>query len=148
MAEQVKMSFELNEEMLGIIAREYDYSKVVDKFSAAIKGKKTNDVDGVARDVFGTYGAEWIKRCMQLGEEYSDRTYEILREADDLTGGDLRFPLIPQRILEIAYLAILDLELLPVVENNKYRLIYRIENCKVFKDITEKCGKDIASTLP
>ena len=93
------LSFELNEDMLALIAQEYNARDIAEKFAREVTQKET----AVAvEDVFGKYGTELAQRSLQLGSEYSDRTYEILLETIDHTGGAYKIPLLPQRFLEIA----------------------------------------------
>lgn len=148
MSELARVSFELNEEMLALIAREFAIEPLVNGFAQAISGKKAREIANIAEETFTRYGVNWIRRSHQLGEEYPDRTYEVLKEAIDSTGGGLWFPLLPQRFLEIAYLSILDTEFLPVIENNPWRLVYRIDRCKVFQATRDRCGEGVASILP
>ena len=148
MTKQAEISFELNEEMLGIIAKEFSIQELVDKFAQAISGKKPGEIEKIAEDIFTRYAVDWIRKSKQLGEEYSDRTYQVLMEQIDATGGHMRFPLVPQRILEIAYLSTQEMELLPILENNSKRLVYWLDACKVFPLIKEKCGEEVANMLP
>ena len=88
-----------------------------------------------------------MKRTLELGEEYPDRTYEVLKESIDKTGGYYKFTLLPQRFLEIAYLSTQDISILPIVENNAQRLVYRMVDCLTYKTIKERCGEQIANLL-
>ena len=148
MPELAKASFELNEEMLNLIAQEFDVQQLAVRFARAIKGKKPEEIESTAGEIFTRYGTDWIRKSLQLGEEYPDRTYEVLKEAIDSTGSNLWFPLLPQRFLEIAYLSTYGLEFLPVIENNPRRLVYRIDDCKMFQAIKQECGKNVADKLP
>ena len=148
MTEPARVSFELNEEMLGLIKQEFSIQQLVNRLAQAISGKKAEEMESIAQDIFTRYGIDWIRRSQQLGEEYPDRTYGVLKEAIDSTGGELWFPLLPQRVLEIAYLSIQDMEFLPVIENNPRRLVYRIDDCQVLPAIREECGEEVANMLP
>ena len=148
MTDLAKSSFELNEHMLRLIAQEFDIQKIVRHFAQAIEGKKLEEIENIAEEIFTCYGADWIRKSLQLGEEYPDRTYEVLKEGIDTTEGNLWFPLLPQRFLEIAYLSTQGLEFLPVIENNPRRLVYRIENCQMFQAVKTECGTQIANILP
>ena len=148
MTELAKESFELNPELLSLIAKQFDIEQLVDRLAQAISGKKPEEIENITEEIFTTYGVDWIRKSRELGEEYSDRTYEVLKQAIVSTGGENRFPLLPQRVLEIAYDSTFKLELLPVLENNSKRLVYRIENCRMFQAIKEKCGEKVANTLP
>ncbi|MBW2324086.1 MAG: hypothetical protein JRF41_11330 [Deltaproteobacteria bacterium] len=69
-------------------------------------------------------------------------------EAIDKTGGYLRFALAPQRFLEIAYLSTQEISILPIIENNVNRLVYRMVDCDTYKNLKEKCGEEVANLLP
>jgi hypothetical protein len=148
MTSKPMLSYELNEEMLALIAKEFDIHEMAKRFSEALSGQKAKEAERLGKELFTTYGVDWMKRSLQLGEEYPDRTYEVIREAMDSTGDYPRFPLLPQRFIEIAYLAVHDLEYLPVIENNPKRFAYRIDDCKVYQALGEACGKPVAETMP
>jgi hypothetical protein len=140
-------SFELSMEMVGLLRNAFDPPIIVEDFSKAIAGKKAGELDAIARDVYGKYGVAWMRRTLQLGEEYPDRTYEILKEGVDKTG-EMKFPLVLQRFIEIAYLSTQQFRVLPIVENWAKRLVYKVKDCYLYKTEIEKCGQDVASVLP
>ena len=140
-------SYELNPEMLKMIGEQFDVDKVTTKFAEAVKGKSSSEIETVGKDIFEAYGRDWMKMSHKLGEEYPDRTYEVLLEAVDKTGGYLKFALVPQRFIEIAYLSTQDLSILPIIENNRNKLVYRLVDCKTYKMIKEKCGDEVATRL-
>ncbi|MBL7209043.1 MAG: hypothetical protein ISS52_02990 [Dehalococcoidia bacterium] len=147
MAEKKALSYELNQDMLALIRREFDIEKVVTRFSEAIANKSKQQIEEIGKEIFAEYGRDLIQRTLQLGEEYPDRTYEVLKEAIDQLGGYYKFALLPQRFLEIAYSSILELANLPVMENSPRRLAYRITDCPIYKSLTDKCGKDVAKLM-
>ena len=140
-------SFDLNEEMIALLRQECNPQKVVTKFADAIAGKKGLEIDDIAKEVFGEYGREWMKKVLQLGEEYPDRTYEVLKEVIDLTG-DYSFPHVTQRFIEIAYLGTQQFLHLTVLENYPERLLYQVPDCYVYKLLQEKCGSEAANLMP
>lgn len=144
-AETKKLSFELNEEMLALIAKEFNAEDVADKFSkeAAEKGAAE-----AGKSVFGAYGRQLAQRSLQLGNEYSDRTYEVMLEMIDHTGGAYKFPLLPQRFLEIAYLSTQELYAFPVRINSNQKFLFEISDCKIFKALESKCKKEDLQDIP
>ena len=140
-------SYELNPEMLKQLGEEFDADKITSKFADAIKGKSRSEIETIGKEIFETYGRDWMKQCHKLGDEYPDRTYEVLLETIDKTGGYYKFALLPQRFLEIAYLSTQEISILPIVENNKDRLIYRMVDCSIYNNIKEKCGEDTANLM-
>lgn len=143
-----KYSYELNPEMLKLLGEEFDVEKTVTRFSEAIEGKKPEEIDAAGKAFFEAHGKTWIRKTHKLGEEYPDRTYEVLKMAIDKTDGHLRFALLPQRFIEIAYLSTHDISILPIIENNPKRFIYRMANCLTYKTLKEKCGEAVANSLP
>lgn len=115
------LSFELNEDMISGLNKEYSFAKLIDR----LKDIKENKIE-----VLLNYGKELAGRVVQYSDEYPDRTYEILLDAVKQTGTGY-FPLLPQRCLEIAYLSVNDMYELPIVESSKKKLIYKVENCRI-----------------
>ena len=89
-----------------------------------------------------------MKRSLQLGEEYMDRTYEVLKAACDKTGGYLTWPLVPQRFIEAAILSTQDMMVLPMIQNNHDCFQFRVEDCRMYDNLKEKCGQEVADSLP
>ena len=147
MVEAKTYSFELHPDMIDLLRREFEIGKVVDKFAEAIKGMKGMGIEAIGREYFEGFGREWMTRAIQLGEEYPDRTYEVLREAIDHTGV-YRFPFLLQRFIEIAYLSIMGIFTLPILQNNCDQLAYRMVDCPMFKALAEKWGEEVANQLP
>jgi hypothetical protein len=141
-------SFDLNEDMIGMLRTEFGAEVVADKLAAAIKGKSKADVEKTARAFFTEQGEAWMQKTIQLGEEYSDRTIEIILESVDRQGNQfLLWPHVPQRFVEIAYLSTQKFLKVPIVLNNSEELAYRIPQCALYAAIGEKCGKNVAKMM-
>ena len=141
-------SFDLNENMLRLIREEFNAEGVAAKLAEEIKGKPKGEVEKIGKRIFEEYGQNWMKRTMQLGEEYSDRTVEVVKESVDRQGNQfIIFPHIPQRFVEIAYLSIQQALKIPITLNNARELAYRMPKCTVFKAVKEKCGDEAASLM-
>jgi len=145
-AAQMPYSFDLDDHMLRLLREEFDPVKLAETLAVSIGGKQGGALEEIGERVFSEYGRELMKRSIKLGEEYPDRTYEVLKEAVQQTG-QWFFPLVPQRFLEIAYLATQRFSALPVVENLRRRLVYRIDDCAVFKATGERCGRKAADLM-
>ena len=141
-------SFDLNEDMIKLIREEFNADVVASKLAEAIKGKAKGDVEKVASALFEELGASWMRKTMQLGEEYSDRTIEMVKESVDRQGNQFMFwPHIPQRFVEIAYLGTQEFLKVPITLNNLEVLEYRIPQCALFNKIKEKSGDEVASLM-
>jgi len=88
-----------------------------------------------------------MKRTLELGEQYQDRTYQVLKEAAEKTGA-LTFPHVPQRAIEIAYMSTKGIYALPILENSSKRLAFRIAGCSTYSLLVHECGRQVAETLP
>lgn len=141
-------SFDLNEDMIQLIRDEFNAETVVAKLADAIKGKDKKDISKIAKGIFEEYGQNWMRKTIQLGEEYSDRTIEVTLESVDRNGEQfLIFPHVPQRFVEIAYLSTQEFLKLAVVLNNQYEFAYRVPQCLLFRTIKEKCGDEVANMM-
>lgn len=148
MYEPNQYSYALNPEMLKQLNEEFNVEKTTSEFAEKIKGKSSEEIETEGKAFFEKYGTNWIRKSLKLGEEYPDRTYEVLKMAIDKAGGYFKFALLPQRFIEIAYLSTQDISILPIIENNPERLIYRMVECKTFSNLKEKCGEEVANQLP
>ena len=141
-------SFDLNEDMIQLIREEFNAEGIATKLAGAIKGKAQGEVAKIGKKIFEEYGQNWMRKVMQLGEEYPDRTMEVVKESIDRDGNQfLVFPHIPQRYVEIAYLSNQQFLKLPVTLNNQYALAYRVPQCLIFSKIKEKCGDNVAKLM-
>lgn len=141
-------SFDLNEDMIKLIRQEFNAEGIAVRFAEAMGGKAMSEVAKIGRGIFETYGENWMKRTMQLGEEYPDRTIGVVKESVDHTGAQfLLWPHVPQRFVEIAYLSTQQFLTLPIILNNQYELAYRVPKCLLFSQIKEKCGEEIANLM-
>lgn len=141
-------SFDLNTDMLQLIREEFNAEGIAAKLAEAISGKPKGEVEKIGKNIFEEYGQNWMRKVMQLGEEYPDRTMEVVRESIDRDGNQfLVFPHIPQRYIEIAYLATQQWLKLPMTLNNQYALAYRVPQCLIFSQIKEKCGDEVANLM-
>jgi len=141
-------SFDLNEDMVAMLRKEFNADIVSSKLFEAIEGKKKADIAEVGSALFKELGQAWMQKTIQLGEEYSDRTIEIVFESVDRQGNQFMiFPHVPQRFIEIAYLGTQDFMKVPITLNNLEMLEYRIPKCALFRAIKEKCGDDVANLM-
>ena len=142
-----RLTFDLDEGMLKAIGGEFAADKIASQFSDALATQGQKQLENLAQEIFGDYGVQWMKRSRELGEHYSDSTYEMLKKAIEKTGV-MYFPLVPQRFVEIAYLSVMSFLTLSVVQNNGEKLAYKLTACDIYENIKRQCGTDVASLLP
>ena len=117
-------------------------------FAQAIAGKNKKEIEAIGKEFFKRYGTNLTRRSLQLGEEYMDRTYEVLRAACEKTGGYLTWPLIPQRFIEAAVLSTQDILVVLIILNSHDCFRFRVEDCKMYAALREKCSQEITELLP
>jgi hypothetical protein len=135
---EIAQVFDLNEEMVETIEKEFGPDALRTELRAA------KPIDNEA--FFADFGRRWMKRTIELGEKYGDRTYEVLREAVAKTG-HYAFPFIGERLVEIAYLSTQPIYTLAVVENSARGLVFKMPFCAFYKVTREELGGDVAARL-
>lgn len=141
-------TFDLSEEMVETIAEEFAPGAAVEELAQRIAGKPHAEAVAEAEAYFADYGQRWMGRTIELGDKYRDRTYEVLLKAAENTGGELAFPHVPERFIEIAYLSTQPLYSLPIVENTRHRFTFKMVFCDTFKALEDQCGAEMAAALP
>lgn len=131
-------SFDLHVDMVKALAEEFDARSVARSYAKS----------GDAAAVFGSYGENFAKKVVELGNEYTDRTNDVLKEILARTKGAYNFPLLPQRSLEIAYLSTQDFVTLPILANNPSEIVFRIADCTIYKAVREESGESKAAEMP
>ena len=141
-------SFDLNEDMVKMIREEFNADIVSDKLADAIKGKAKEEVEKAGSALFEELGAALMRRTMQLGDEYSDRTIEVVKESVDRQGNQFMiWPHVPQRFIEIANLGTQEFLKVAITLNNQWDMAYRIPQCALYAKITEKSGDEVAKMM-
>lgn len=141
-------SFDLNQDMVDLIRSEFSADIVSSKLAEAIKGKQAGEIENIGSALFEELGESLMRKTIQLGQEYSDRTIEVVMESVDRQGNQfMLFPHLPQRYVEIAYLGTQEFLKVPITLNNLEVLEYRIPQCALFGKIKEKCGDEAANLM-
>jgi hypothetical protein len=140
-------SFDLAEEMVDRIRNEFDPHEAVSALAPKVAGKPLAEAQPIAEAYFADYGQRWMERSLELGKQYRDRAYETLLVAAEKTG-EMAFPFIPERFIEIAYLSTQPIYSLPIVENTKSDFSYKMVFCDTIEAMREQCGAELADRLP
>lgn len=142
MSQAKPLSFELDEEMLKLLGEEFDVQKLIAGFAGTIANKKGEEIASIGKSTFEQFGKDWMSRTLELGEKYPDKTYEVIKEYPFL-----RFPHVPQRFIEIAYLNTQTIYELPILETTPTRLAFEVKDCSVYKGLTERCSDEVANLM-
>jgi len=136
-----KYEFDLDQEMLKDISEEFEPFSFVNELKLRNPKSITN-----ARDDLINYGKKLALKSIEKGQERTDRIYEVMKEAIDKTG-EMDFPLIPQRYIEIAYLSIQPIKRLWILSNNHEVFSYKIKDCNLYRAIEKEYGKETAQKM-
>jgi len=140
-----ELSFDVDQRILDMISQDFDVNKLVENFAKSIENKKREEIEGIAKKAFGEYGRKLMTRVIELGEKYSDRAYEVIKEVAEKTGVG-SFPHVSQSFLEIFNMGTQH-DVLKVVVSTRSQLTHRVGPCVFLNAIREKCGEDIAKLL-
>ncbi len=145
MTNQQLPSFDLADQMIETLRAELG----PDQLRKGLEQTLSNNGDSSAsKKYFQEFGRRWMKRVIEEGEKHPDRTYECLKEANEKTGGALAFPYLSQRFIEIAYLGTQPIYTLPIVENSKDALTFKMPFCEYYKSLNESQGEEFVADLP
>lgn len=140
-------SFDLDQEMIDEIGEAFDPAHAVAELKGLVEGKPADEAHAIGREYFADYGHRLMERSVALGEEFRERTYEVLLAAQERIDND-GWPFVPQRFIEIAYLSSQPIYTLPIVENSAYRFTWKLALCETYRQIEEQLGPETAQRLP
>jgi hypothetical protein len=133
-------SFDLDVKMLEELGQSFRVEDLIDRVI------RLENISEMCKE-FWDYGEKLARKALVLGQDYKDRTYEIIMEVGSQTGSGL-FPHALERFLEIAYLAIQPIEAMDIQINSCFQLTYRLHSCIVFESLSQKTNKSIINELP
>jgi len=136
-----KRALDLDQEILKDLLKEFD----PESFVKGLKLQYPKDIEGAASS-FEEYGRNLVRKGIEVGEERTDGVYEIMKEAIEKTG-EMRFPFLPQRYIEIAYLSIQPIKRLWTLMNNSEAYSYKLNKCSVYKAIEKEYGEEAARRI-
>lgn len=136
-------SFDLAEEMVQTLETEFGPEALTREMAAKFKG--TPDAK-TAEKFFADFGKRWMERSIELGEQHPDRTYELLKETVEKIP-EYSFPFISQRYIEIAYLCTQPIYTVPIAENGKTGLVFKMPFCGFHKAVQDAQGEEFADEL-
>lgn len=134
--------FHLDDKMLEALSQEFNVGKL---FESVLNAQKGNGDIGA---LFDGYGLRLAEETLRRGSENKDRTYEVILEVAEQTGGLFRFPYVPQRFLEIAYLGAFELTDIKILEGWSSALAYELSACPVFDQLKAKCSAEVTRRMP
>ncbi len=140
-------SFDLAEELVQQLEQEFGPEALRGELQNAFNGETSRVPSGAeTKELFADFGRRWMERTLELGEQHTDRTYEVLKQAAERIS-ELTFPFLSQRFIEIAYLSTQPVYTLPIVENGARGLVFKMPFCGYFTVVKEAMGEKFANEL-
>jgi hypothetical protein len=134
-------SFRVSAELLDHIVADFGSEKLLEQIGADM------DVAAISASC-AEHGRILGQRTMELGEQYQDRIYQVIREVASQTGMG-PFPHVVQRFLEVAYLSLLPIKQLRIVQTWAPLLTYAVvDSCAVFDSLKSKLGEEKTREMP
>jgi hypothetical protein len=137
----MEIQFDLDNKLIKEIAQEFDPSK----FVSSLAPSDVNAIESTASS-FEKYGKSLASKSIEEGEKTSDRIFEVMKKAIKETG-EMSFPLMPQRYMEIAYLSIQPIKRLWVLANNNKFFSYMLKGCTIYDALGKNFGEDAANKM-
>lgn len=136
-----KYCFDLDEELIKDLSKEFNPLNFVKALAV------TNPGDFETMSIaFKNYGRDLARGSILKGEKKLDKTYEVMKQAIEKTG-EMKFPLVPQRFIEIAYLSTQPFKRLWVTSNSPKVFSYRLKECNLYQAIRQKYGEEVANKM-
>ena len=134
-------SFRISAELLDQISADFGAEKLLEQIDADM------DVATIIA-VCTQHGTNLGQRTLELGERYQDRIYEVIKEvaAQTMMGP---FPHVLQRFLEVAYLSLLPIKQLRIVQTWAPLLTYAVaDSCAVYDSLQARLGEEKMRDMP
>ena len=141
-----KISYSLSHELMEILEQEFLIDQLVIRYKKTLEDAEEAQKGDIDKELFGTFGRNLADRLCELESDYRDRSAEVLYEVAQKTGH--AFPSIQQRLLEMAYLAIMNKNKLRFQEISFKRLAYEVIVCTLNKQLAEDISPEVASRVP
>ena len=136
----------LSKQMLSKLSKSYNFRSVAKEFSRKLKKQKAANIQTLAKNVYGEYAEILMRAVMEFGDKYPDKASKMMAMVIEKTGNV--FPHLPQRYLEISFLAIRSKDRWDLLENSLKKLTYTVTQCDQYKALEKLCGKETAAKLP
>lgn len=133
-----KYDHDIDQDLIKKLSKMFDPSEFVENLdNGDIEDKKS---------AFREYGSNLIEKSIELGEQSTDRTLEVMEQVAEKTG-ELKFPLFPQRYIELAYLSIEPFKRLWIDANSPKIFSYELKNCNVYDAIEKNYGEEACNKM-
>lgn len=141
-----KYSYSLSPDLMALLEKEFPIEPLVTRYKEALESSGGTGEEEVDKELFGTFGRNLADRLCEVESGYRDRNAEIVYMVAQKTGHP--FPSIQQRLLEMAYLGIMNENKIQFQEISFKRLAYEVDFCVLNRQLTEEISPEVANRIP
>lgn len=141
-----KHSYSLSPELMALLEQEFPIDPLVTRYKEALESSGGTGEEEVDKELFGIFGRNLADRLCEVESDYRDRNAEIVYMVAQKTGHP--FPSIQQRLLEMAYLGIMNENKIQFQEISFKRLAYEVDSCVLNRQLTEGISPEVANRIP
>jgi hypothetical protein len=141
-----KISYRLSDEFVELLEQEFPIDQLVTRYRGTLEDSEEAMEGDIDKELFGTFGRNLADRLCGLESNYRDRNAEVLYMVAQKTGHP--FPSIQQRLLEMAYLAVMNENKIRFQEISFKRLAYEVSSCILNQQLAEETGPEVAGRIP
>jgi len=141
-----KISYSLSDELVELLEQEFPIDQLVTRYKGTLEDSGEALEGDIDKELFGTFGRNLAARLCELESDYRDRNAEVLYMVAQKTGHS--FPSIQQRLLETAYLSIMNENNIRFQEISFKRLAYEVGFCVLNQQLVQEIGPEVAGRIP
>jgi len=141
-----KHSYSLSPELVALLEQEFPIEPLAIQYKEALESSGGTAEEKVDKELFGTFGRNLADRLCEVESDYRDRNAETVYMVAQKTGHP--FPSIQQRLLEMAYLSIMNENNIRFQEISFKRLAYEVSFCELNQQLAEVIGPEVANRIP
>ena len=141
-----KISYSLSNELVELLEQEFPIDQLITRYKGTLEDSEEALEGDIDKELFGTFGRNLADRLCELESDYRDRNAEVLYMVAQKTGHS--FPSIQQRLLEMAYLSIMNENNIRFQEISFKRLAFEVGLCALYRQLAEEIGPEVAGRIP
>ncbi len=141
-----KYSYRLSDELVELLEQEFPIDQLVTRYKRTLEDSEEALEGDIDKELFGTFGRNLADRLCEVESDYRDRNAEVLYMVAQKTGHS--FPSIQQRLLEMAYLSVMNENNIRFQEISFKRLAYEVDFCVLNQQLAQEIGPEVAGRIP
>jgi hypothetical protein len=144
--EEELYDYYFSDAVLSRFAQSFRMDGVITRFISLVKEKRIDQIENVAKQLLGEYLQNLSSSLVRYEKDSLDRTGEIMYQVAEKTG--VRFPSIPQRLIELAFISTRSQDKLLVSTATTEEIVFRVSPCITYSELKKSLGEEKARDMP